>query len=59
MDLIAYLPLIAARIYRNVYKDRKVAPQGEGYRYNLANQLGYAGNKDLSTSSSTVLVTQK
>ncbi|QDS77000.1 hypothetical protein FKW77_006041 [Venturia effusa] len=48
MDLIGKLPNIAARIYRNVYKDGKVAPteSGQDYGYNLANKLGFAGNKD-------------
>jgi len=48
MDLIAKLPTIAAKIYRNVYKDGKVAPiqKDKDYGYNLANQLGFAENKD-------------
>ncbi|KAJ5238706.1 hypothetical protein N7468_003325 [Penicillium chermesinum] len=48
MDLIAKLPTIAAKIYRNVFKDGKVAPiqKDKDYSYNLANQLGFAGNKD-------------
>jgi citrate synthase len=48
MDLIAKLPTIAARIYRNVYKDGKVAPvqKDKDYGYNLANQLGFADNSD-------------
>ena len=48
MDLIAKLPTIAARIYRNVYKDGKVAPvqQDKDYSFNFANQLGFAENKD-------------
>ncbi|KAF2755178.1 citrate synthase [Pseudovirgaria hyperparasitica] len=48
MDLIAKLPTIAAKIYRNVYKDGKVAAieKDKDYGYNLANQLGFAENKD-------------
>ncbi|PGH23146.1 citrate synthase, mitochondrial [Polytolypa hystricis UAMH7299] len=48
MDLIAKLPTIAARIYRNVYKDGKVAPvqKDKDYGFNLANQLGFGENKD-------------
>jgi citrate synthase len=48
MDLIGKLPNIAARIYRNVYKDGKVAPTdtAQDYGYNLANKLGFANNKD-------------
>ena len=46
MDLIAKLPTIAARIYRNVYKDGKVAPldKSKDYAYNLASQLGFSDN---------------
>lgn len=48
MDLIAKLPTIAAKIYRNVYKDGKVAPvqADKDYGFNLANQLGFGENKD-------------
>src|SRR6202000_1807945 len=48
MDLIAKLPTIAAKIYRNVYKDGKVAAieKDKDYGYNLANQLGFAENSD-------------
>ena len=48
MDLIAKLPTIAARIYRNVFHDGKVAPvqKDQDYSYNLANQLGFANNSD-------------
>ena len=48
MDLIAKLPTIAARIYRNIYKDGKVAAvqKDKDYGYNLANQLGFADNHD-------------
>ncbi len=46
MDTIARLPTIAARIYRNVYKDGKVAPveKDQDYGWNLANQLGFSQN---------------
>lgn len=48
MDTIAKLPTIAARIYRNVYQDGKVAPvqKDKDYGYNFANQLGFAQNHD-------------
>ena len=48
MDLIAKLPTIAAKIYRNVFKDGKVAPiqKDKDYSFNLANQLGFGGNSD-------------
>jgi citrate synthase len=48
MNLIAKLPTIAAKIYRNVYKDGKVAPiqKDQDFSFNLANQLGYGDNKD-------------
>ena len=48
MNLIAKLPAIAARIYRNVYKDGKVAPiqKDKDYAFNLANMLGYGENHD-------------
>ena len=48
MDVIAKLPTIAAKIYRNVFKDGKVAPveKDKDYGYNLANQLGFGQNKD-------------
>jgi citrate synthase len=48
MDLIGKLPNIAARIYRNVYKDGKVAPtdKSQDYGFNLANKLGFASNQD-------------
>ncbi|KAG8526241.1 uncharacterized protein KY384_000234 [Bacidia gigantensis] len=48
MDVIAKLPSIAALIYRNVYKDGKVAPvqKDQDYSFNFANQLGFAENKD-------------
>jgi citrate synthase len=48
MDLIAKLPTVAARIYRNVFKDGKVAPvqKDKDYAFNLANQLGFGDKKD-------------
>ena len=48
MDLIAKLPTIAAKIYRNVYKDGKVAPvqKDKDYSFNLANQLVFGENAD-------------
>jgi len=46
MDVIAKLPTIASRIYRNVYKDGKVAAveKDKDYAWNFANQLGFAEN---------------
>ncbi|GAB7340678.1 hypothetical protein MBLNU457_7069t1 [Dothideomycetes sp. NU457] len=48
MDLIARLPNIAARIYRNVFKDGKVpaTQKDKDFGWNLANQLGFAENSD-------------
>ncbi|CAG8477026.1 14051_t:CDS:2 [Ambispora leptoticha] len=48
MDLIAKLPNIAGRIYRNVFKDGKVPAleSDKDYSYNLAKVLGYENNKD-------------
>ena len=48
MDLIAKLPNVAGRIYRNLYKDGKVAAiQGDkDYSYNFSNILGFGENKD-------------
>ncbi|KAK0344013.1 citrate (Si)-synthase [Friedmanniomyces endolithicus] len=48
MDLIAKLPTIAARIYRNVFKDGKVpaVQKDKDYGYNMANLLGFAENSD-------------
>ncbi|RMD43646.1 hypothetical protein DV735_g1430, partial [Chaetothyriales sp. CBS 134920] len=47
-NLIAKLPTIAAKIYRNVFKDGKVAPiqKDKDYGFNLANQLGFGDNRD-------------
>ncbi|ODV91150.1 hypothetical protein CANCADRAFT_2869 [Tortispora caseinolytica NRRL Y-17796] len=48
LDLIARLPNIASRIYRNIFKDGKVAPtdSNKDWSYNLANKLGYADNHE-------------
>lgn len=48
MDLIAKLPVIAARIYRNVYKDGKLAPidPKKDWSFNFASLLGYGGNAE-------------
>ena len=48
MNLIAKLPTIASKIYRNIYKDGKVAAiqKDKDFSYNLANGLGFADNKD-------------
>jgi len=48
MDVIGKLPTIAARIYRNVYKDGKVAAieKDKDYSYNFAKQLGFSDNTD-------------
>jgi citrate synthase len=48
IDLIAKLPTIAARIYRNMFKDGKVAPidSTADYSANFAKQLGFGDNKE-------------
>ncbi|CDS11776.1 Putative Citrate synthase [Lichtheimia ramosa] len=48
MDLIAKLPNIAGRIYRNVYKDGKLASidMDKDYSYNLAKVLGFSDNSE-------------
>ncbi|ORZ18690.1 citrate synthase [Absidia repens] len=48
MDLIAKLPQVAARIYRNVYKDGKVADidLDQDYSYNFSKLLGFEENKE-------------
>ncbi|OLL26057.1 Citrate synthase, mitochondrial [Neolecta irregularis DAH-3] len=48
MNLIAKVPGIAARIYRNLFRDGKVADiqKDKDYSFNLANMLGFAENKD-------------
>ena len=47
-NLIAKLPTIASKIYRNIYKDGKVAPiqKDKDYGFNLANGLGFGENTD-------------
>jgi citrate synthase len=48
MDLIAKLPAIAGRIFRNVYGDGKVPPidPKKDYSANLATLLGYGDNEE-------------
>ena len=48
MDLIAKLPNIAGRIFRNVYGDGKVPPidADKDYAANLASVLGFGDNTD-------------
>lgn len=48
MDLIAKLPKVAARIYRNIYKDGKLAEidADKDYSYNFSKLLGFESNKD-------------
>lgn len=48
MDLIAKLPNVAARIYRNVYKDGKLPAidPSKDYSYNFAHLLGFSENAD-------------
>jgi len=48
MSLIAKLPAVAARIYRNVYKDGKLPPieRDRDYGYNLAHLMGYGENNE-------------
>ncbi|KAI9021010.1 citrate synthase [Phycomyces nitens] len=48
MDLIAKLPKVAARIYRNVYADGKMASidADKDYSYNFSKLLGFESNKD-------------
>ncbi|CAO3630963.1 unnamed protein product [Cunninghamella echinulata] len=48
MDLIAKLPKVAARIYRNVYKDGKVGSLelDKDYSYNFSKLLGYEQDKE-------------
>lgn len=48
MDTIAKLPKIAAKIYRNTYKDGKLADidPSKDYGYNMAKLLGYSNNHD-------------
>ena len=46
MDLIAKLPTVASRIYRNVFKDGKVAAidKNKDWSANFATQLGFGDN---------------
>jgi citrate synthase len=46
MSLIAKLPAIAARIYRNIYKDGilPAIAKDKDYGYNLAHLMGYSEN---------------
>jgi citrate synthase len=48
MDLVAKLPVIAGRIFRNVYGDGKLPPidANKDYSANLASLLGYGDNAD-------------
>ncbi|KAI9362217.1 citrate synthase [Pilaira anomala] len=48
MDLIAKLPNVAARIYRNVYKDGKLPKidAHKDYSYNFSKLLGYEKNEE-------------
>ncbi|KAG7928407.1 hypothetical protein KL925_001707 [Ogataea polymorpha] len=48
IELLAKLPVIAARIYRNVFKDGKVAAVDTSLDYsaNFANMLGYGSNPE-------------
>jgi len=48
MSLIAKLPAIAARIYRNVYKDGILPPieKDKDYGFNLAHLMGYSENNE-------------
>lgn len=48
MDLIAKLPLVAGRIYQNVFKNDKVPSidVNADYGHNLAKVLGFSENKD-------------
>ncbi|GMM32645.1 citrate (Si)-synthase [Martiniozyma asiatica (nom. inval.)] len=48
IDLLAKLPNVAAKIYRNTFKDGKVAPVDASldYSHNFANMLGFGENKE-------------
>ncbi|KAG4305425.1 hypothetical protein PORY_000981 [Pneumocystis oryctolagi] len=50
MDIIAKLPNIAGRIYRNLYKDGKVPPicKDKDYSWNLSNVLGFSHNEEFT-----------
>lgn len=49
-DVIAKLPAIAGRIYRNLYRDGKVAPidKSKDYSWNLSNILGFSENEEFN-----------
>lgn len=48
MDVIAKLPTIASRIYRNLFHGGKIIPmdKDKDYGYNLARQLGFGDRKE-------------
>ena len=52
MNLIAKLPTIASRIYRNVFSERTTQPvaveRDRDYAFNLVNQLGFGDNEDFT-----------
>lgn len=50
MDVIAKLPTIASRIYRNLFHEGKIIPmdKDKDYGYNLARQLGFGDRKEFS-----------
>lgn len=50
MDVIAKLPNIASRIYRNLFHEGKIIPmeKDKDYGYNLARQLGFGDRKEFS-----------
>ena len=52
MNLIAKLPTIASRIYRNVFSEHTKPPvavkRDKDYAFNLVNQLGFGDNEDFT-----------
>ncbi|PVV02298.1 hypothetical protein BB560_003252 [Smittium megazygosporum] len=50
LNLIAKLPLVASKIYRNVFKDGKVAPFDPklDYAHNFSNMLGYGSSEEFT-----------
>ncbi|EMR09235.1 citrate synthase, mitochondrial [Pneumocystis murina B123] len=50
MDIIAKLPVIAGKIYRNLYKDGRVASinKDKDYSWNLSNILGYSDKEEFN-----------
>lgn len=48
MNIIAKLPTIASRIYRNVFRNGEIVPvqRDKDYSYNLASQLGFSHNTE-------------